>query len=60
VRLPSDPISLVAADIHLGFWPAGFTGGWLKSIIQNMCQLGAAQKTKHFQSFDGAATHQLD
>jgi hypothetical protein len=31
VRSPgiaSDPISLVAAEIHLGRWPAVITGGW--------------------------------
>jgi hypothetical protein len=24
----SDPISLVAAEIHHGTWPAGISGGW--------------------------------
>jgi hypothetical protein len=26
--IASDPISLVAAEIHLGHWPAVITGGW--------------------------------
>jgi hypothetical protein len=26
--LASDPISLVAAEIHRGYWPAGINGGW--------------------------------
>jgi hypothetical protein len=34
----SDPISLIAAEIHRGYWPAGITGGWLVTPIQNMCQ----------------------
>jgi hypothetical protein len=28
-RIRSDPISLVAAEIHLGKRPAGIYGGWL-------------------------------
>jgi hypothetical protein len=27
--MASDPISLVAAEIHLGLWPAVITDGWL-------------------------------
>jgi hypothetical protein len=26
----SDPISLIAAEIHRGYWPAGISGGWLE------------------------------
>jgi hypothetical protein len=26
--IASDPISLVAAEIHLGHWPAVITDGW--------------------------------
>jgi hypothetical protein len=28
--LASDPISLVAAEIHRGYGPAGINGGWLE------------------------------
>jgi hypothetical protein len=28
--LASDPISLIAAEIHRGYWPAGINGGWLE------------------------------
>jgi hypothetical protein len=28
-EISGDPISLVAAEIHLGQWPAGDYGGWL-------------------------------
>jgi hypothetical protein len=34
----SDPISLVAAEIHLGSWPTGTCAGWLQSNIQIPCQ----------------------
>jgi hypothetical protein len=32
----SDPISFVAAEIHLGFEPAGIYGGWL-AILYSSC-----------------------
>jgi hypothetical protein len=41
VRSPvvaGDPISLVAAEIHLGHGPTVITDDWPKSTIQNMCQ----------------------
>jgi hypothetical protein len=28
--LASDPISLIAAEIHRGYGPAGINGGWLE------------------------------
>jgi hypothetical protein len=43
-RHASDPISLVAADIHQGLGQRASPPAGLKFIIQNMCQLGAAQK----------------
>jgi hypothetical protein len=33
------PISLVAAEIHLGREPAGICDGWLHCNIQVACQL---------------------
>jgi hypothetical protein len=33
----SDPISLVAAEIHLGSWPTGICAGWLTDDIQILC-----------------------
>jgi hypothetical protein len=30
--LASDPNSLIAAEIHRGYWPAGITGGWLELL----------------------------
>jgi hypothetical protein len=38
VRSPviaSDPISLVAAEIHLGYGPAVITGGWPAILYSN-------------------------
>jgi hypothetical protein len=34
----SDPISLVAAEIHLGSWPTGICAGWLQRDIQILCR----------------------
>jgi hypothetical protein len=31
------PISLVAAEIHLGRWPTGICDGWLRCNIQVAC-----------------------
>jgi len=35
-RHRNDPISFVAAEIHLGFEPAGIYGGWL-AILYSSC-----------------------
>jgi hypothetical protein len=32
---PSEPISLVAAEIHRGFWPAVITDSWLEISYSN-------------------------
>jgi hypothetical protein len=34
-EIRSDPISLVAAEIHLGKRPAGIYGGWLALTYSN-------------------------
>jgi hypothetical protein len=44
----SGPTSLVAAEIHLGRWPAGVCGGWLHCNIQVVCHPGAWQITLIF------------
>jgi hypothetical protein len=39
----SDPISLVAAEIHLGLRPAGICDGWPHCNIQVACQNASEQ-----------------
>jgi hypothetical protein len=45
VRFAGDPISLIAADIHLGLGLRASTPTGSKFIIQNMCQPDAVQKS---------------
>jgi hypothetical protein len=53
----SDPISLIAAEIHRGCRPAGINGGWLGIPIQNMCQRSTPLKAAHFQRLGIFAAH---
>jgi hypothetical protein len=55
-----DPISLIAAEIHRGCWPAGVSGGRLLTPIQNMCQCGMVYKTTCIQLVINIALHQVD
>jgi hypothetical protein len=43
-EISGDPISLVAAEIHLGRWPAGDYGGWPATTYSN--SVPAQQITK--------------
>jgi hypothetical protein len=42
------PISLVAAEIHLGHRPAGICDGWLHCNIQVACHAAAPAISKQF------------
>jgi len=58
--LASNPISLVAADIHLGLGQRPHRRPAKETLIQNMCQLGTIQKGVFYQSVTPFAAHELD
>jgi hypothetical protein len=47
----SDPISLVAAEIHHGTWPAGISGGWPALINSKLVPARSESKT-YFKSIN--------
>jgi hypothetical protein len=42
------PTSFVAAEIHLGRWPAGICDGWLHCNIQVACQIDSLKILFYF------------
>jgi hypothetical protein len=48
-KFQSDPISFVAADLHLRRWPAGNDGGWAQTSIQGVCHCSIFQELLWYQ-----------
>jgi len=63
VRSPgiaSDPFSLVAAETHLGRWPAVITGGWPDIPYSNHVPLQQFLENRLEQHDKNVSVHQVD